>query len=62
MNLTDSFARMPYVYEDLVRERQRALHQEAQSQHLAGRIRSVQKARRRVERANLSLQRALARV
>jgi hypothetical protein len=53
---------MSRLHEALVRERIHTLHREAEEQRLASRIRSVQKARRQVERANRRLSQALARV
>jgi len=50
------------LHHELVEERIRRLHQEAADDRLASRIRSVQKARRQVERASRRLRHALARV
>jgi hypothetical protein len=51
----------PYLYHDLVNDRIRTLHREAEEQRLAARIRRVQRARRGVQRANERLKRALSR-
>ncbi|GLW26661.1 hypothetical protein [Microbispora triticiradicis] len=51
-----------YLNQELVHERIRTLHREAEQERLAGRVRSVEKARREVERASRRLRSALARV
>ncbi|MEU8196876.1 hypothetical protein AB0C10_24135 [Microbispora amethystogenes] len=51
-----------YLHQELVDERIRTLHREAEQERLAGRVRSVEKARREVERASRRLRSALARV
>lgn len=51
-----------FLYQELVDERIRVLHQEAAKRRLAGRIHNVQKARRQVERASARLRHALSRV
>ena len=58
---TNTTTQMPFVYEDLVWERQHTLRQEAEAHRLAGRVMSVRRARRQVDRAPRRLQRALAR-
>ncbi len=52
----------PCLYQELVGERIRVLHQEAAEHRLASRIRSVQKARRQAERASARLRHALSRI
>ncbi|WP_169948807.1 hypothetical protein [Microbispora sp. H11081] len=51
-----------YLNQELAHERIRTLHEEAAQERLAGRIRSVRKARRQAERASRRLSAALARV
>jgi hypothetical protein len=51
-----------YLNQELVHERIRTLHQEAEEERLASRINSVRKARRRMERASRRLSHALSRV
>jgi hypothetical protein len=51
-----------YLHQELVGERIRVLHQEAAEYRLASRIQSVQRARRRAERASARLRHALSRV
>ncbi|MGI5154720.1 hypothetical protein [Microbispora sp. CA-102843] len=51
-----------YLHQELAHERIRTLQEEAAQERLAGRIRSVQKARRQAERASRRLSSALARI
>jgi len=51
-----------YLDQELVHERIRTLHREAEVERLASRMRSVRKARRQVERASRRLTSALARI
>ncbi|TQS24699.1 hypothetical protein [Microbispora sp. KK1-11] len=51
-----------YLHQELAHERIRTLHREAAEERLAGRIKSVQRARRQAERASRRLSSALARV
>jgi hypothetical protein len=62
MTLFIRSAEMHLFNEDLVRERIRSLRREAAEERLARRVRSVRKARRRMERASERLNRALARL
>ena len=62
MNHTFRSAEMPLFTQDLVHERIHTLRREAEAESLDRRVRSVQKARRRVERAAERLRYALARV
>jgi hypothetical protein len=50
---------MPYLYHDLVNDRIQTLHREAEEQRLIARIRRVQRARRKAQRANEHLSRVL---
>lgn len=49
----------PYLYHELVNDRIRTLHREAEEQRMASRISRVRKAQRGVQRANERLNRAL---
>ncbi|MEZ0076715.1 hypothetical protein [Planotetraspora sp. GP83] len=60
--MTISPATSLYPHHELVDERIRNLHREAEQERLASRIRSVRKARRQVERASERLRYALSRV
>jgi hypothetical protein len=60
MNLSPSASL--YLNQELVHERIRTLHQEAEEERLASRINSVRKARLRMERASRRLSNALSRV
>ncbi|WP_433497859.1 hypothetical protein ACQP1K_23515 [Sphaerimonospora sp. CA-214678] len=51
-----------YLYQELVDERIRTLHREAEEGRLASRIMSAKRARRRAERASKRLSSALARL
>ncbi|MFC0866238.1 hypothetical protein ACFHYQ_28465 [Sphaerimonospora cavernae] len=51
-----------YLYQELVDERIRTLHREAEAARLAGRVLSVRRARRQIERASKRLSHALARL
>ncbi|GII66646.1 hypothetical protein Skr01_67310 [Sphaerisporangium krabiense] len=63
MNSTRAWgAEMPYMYEELVFDRIRTLHQEAESQRLVSHVQRLRKARRRVERASTRLHQVLARL
>ncbi|MDH2429804.1 hypothetical protein [Sphaerisporangium sp. TRM90804] len=55
-------ADMPYMNEELVRDRIRTLHQEAEEQRLILRMQRIHKARKRAERASVRLHHALARL
>jgi hypothetical protein len=48
---TRSFS-SPYLYHDLVNDRIRTLHREAEHQRLVNRLRRLKRARRNVQRAN----------
>ncbi|MDA0636524.1 hypothetical protein OUY22_24175 [Nonomuraea sp. MCN248] len=50
----------PYLYHELVKDRIRTLHREAEEHRMAARITRVRKARRDVRRANERLSRALS--
>ncbi|MFG1948073.1 hypothetical protein [Nonomuraea sp. NPDC048826] len=50
----------PYLYHELVNDRIRTLHREAEEHRVATRIARVRKARRGVRRANERLNRALS--
>ncbi len=52
---------IPYLYQDLVNDRIQTLHREAEEQRLINRLRRVQRARRKVQRANERLRHALTR-
>ncbi|MCW2878038.1 MAG: hypothetical protein JWQ95_2138 [Sphaerisporangium sp.] len=53
---------MPYMHQELVRERIQMLHREAEEQRLANRIKRVRRARKQAERATVRLRQALARM
>ncbi|HLU76242.1 MAG TPA: hypothetical protein VKZ82_28955 [Nonomuraea sp.] len=50
----------PYLYHELVNDRIRSLHQEAEQHRVAARITRVRRAQRGVRRANERLARALS--
>ncbi|MBB5774579.1 hypothetical protein [Nonomuraea jabiensis] len=52
---------MPDLIHDLVNDRIQTLHREAEEQRLIARVMRVQRARRRVQRANDRLREALSR-
>ncbi|MEV0195344.1 hypothetical protein [Nonomuraea sp. NPDC050691] len=52
---------VPYLSHDLVNDRIRTLHREAEEQRLIASVQRVQRARRQVQRANERLRRALSR-
>ncbi|GAA1288756.1 hypothetical protein Psi02_18540 [Planotetraspora silvatica] len=60
MNLSPSASL--YLNQEMVHERIRTLHLEAEEERLASRVNSVRKARRRMERASRRLSDALSRV
>ncbi|MFF5206892.1 hypothetical protein [Streptosporangium sp. NPDC000396] len=53
---------LPSIHEELVRDRIRMLHREAEEQRLASGILRLRRARRNAERATSRLHRALLRV
>ncbi|MFC4532414.1 hypothetical protein [Sphaerisporangium dianthi] len=53
---------IPYIRQELVRDRIQALHSEAEHQRLVQRLKRVRRARRQAERASLRLRNALARL
>ncbi|GII57036.1 hypothetical protein Pth03_54250 [Planotetraspora thailandica] len=60
MNISPSA--LSCLTQELVHERIRTLHAEAEEERLASRINSVRKAQRRMERASRRLSEALSRV
>jgi hypothetical protein len=52
----------PFIHEELVRDRIRTLHREAEHQRLVSSLQRVRRARRQAERASLRLRHALARL
>jgi hypothetical protein len=62
MSYNPGYSTLSHMHQELVRERIRTLHHEAAQERMANRVRSLQKARRQVERASLRLMHALARV
>ncbi|PZG28792.1 hypothetical protein C1I98_32610 [Spongiactinospora gelatinilytica] len=53
---------IPSMYEDLVRDRIRSLHQEAEEQRMIRQVIRVRRARRDAERASARLRHALLRL
>ncbi|WP_248966165.1 hypothetical protein [Sphaerisporangium perillae] len=53
---------IPYMHQELVRDRIQTLHREAEEQRLVLRLQRVHRARRQAERASVRLRQALARM
>ncbi|MET8157501.1 hypothetical protein ABZT47_14070 [Sphaerisporangium sp. NPDC005289] len=53
---------IPYIRQELVRDRIQALHNEAEQQRLVLRLQRIRRARKQAERASLRLRNALTRM